>query len=68
MLVLNFWANMLLYYYLDQASSCGTSHLASLMPIVPQSESRVKFSAVNFRETDEKCGEILANFFVDFRP
>ena len=38
------------------------------MPIVPQSESRVKFSAVNFKETDEKCGEFLVKVFVDFCP
>ena len=36
--------------------------------IVPQSEIRVKFLAVNFKETDEKCGEILAKISVDFRP
>ena len=38
------------------------------MPIVPQSEIRVKVLAVNFKEADEKCGEILVIFFVDLRP
>ena len=28
----------------------------------------MKFVAVNFKETDEKCGENLVNFFFDFRP
>ena len=39
-----------------------------VMPIVPQLEIRVKLFAVNFKETDEKCGEILVKFFFDFRP
>ena len=29
------------------------------MPIVPQSEIQVKFLEELFKETDEKCGEIL---------
>ena len=35
------------------------------MPIVPQSEIQVKFSGKKF---DQKRGEILAKFSVDFRP
>ena len=31
---------------------------------IPQSEVLAKF----FEEIGEKCGEILAKFFVDFRP
>ena len=38
------------------------------MPIVPQSEIQVTFSKEIFKETDEKGGEILAKFSVDFRP
>ena len=38
------------------------------MPIVPQSEIQVKFLEEIFKETDEKRGEILAKFSVDFRP
>ena len=38
------------------------------MPVVPQSEIRVKFLARNFKETDEKRGEILVKFSVDFCP
>ena len=35
-----------------------------LVPAIPQSEVLAKF----FKEIGEKCGEILANFFADFRP
>ena len=34
------------------------------MPAIPQSEVLAKF----FEEVGEKCGEILAKFFADFRP
>ena len=34
------------------------------MPAIPQSEVLAKF----FEEIGEKCGEILAKFFADFRP
>ena len=34
------------------------------VPAVPQSEVLAKF----FEEIGEKCGEILAKFFADFRP
>ena len=34
------------------------------MPAIPQSEVLAKF----FEELGEKCGEILAKFFADFRP
>ena len=34
------------------------------MPAIPQSEVLVKF----FEEIGEKCSEILAKFFADFRP
>ena len=33
-------------------------------PAIPQSEVLAKF----FEEIGEKCGEILAKFFADFRP
>ena len=39
-----------------------------IMPIVPQSESQMKFLEEIFKETDEKRGEILAKFSVNFRP
>ena len=39
-----------------------------ITPIVPQSEIPVKFLQELFKETDEKRGEILAKFSVDFRP
>ena len=42
--------------------------VAFVMPIVPQSEIQVKFLEEIFKETDEKRGEILAKFSVDFRP
>ena len=38
------------------------------MPIVPQSEIQVKFLEENFKETDERRGEVLAKFSTDFRP
>ena len=38
------------------------------MPIVPQTEIQVNFLEEIFKETDEKRGEILAKFSVDFRP
>ena len=34
------------------------------MPAIPRSEVLAKF----FEEIGEKCGEILAKFFADFRP
>ena len=45
-----------------------TTMAAVVMPIVPQSEIQVKFLEENFKEADEKRGEILAKFSVDFRP
>ena len=39
-----------------------------IMPTVPQSEIRVKKSTKNFKEIDEKCGDIFTKFFIDFRP
>ena len=39
-----------------------------LCPQSPRAKFGWKISAANFKETDEKCGEILTKFLVDFRP
>ena len=44
--------------------SQGRSSSCTLVPATPQSEVLAKF----FEEIGEKCGEILAKFFADFRP
>ena len=38
------------------------------MPVIPQSEIRVKFLDCQSQEAGEECGEILAKYFADFRP
>ena len=50
----------ILRYYL-----CDTPYF---VPVAPQSEIRVKFLVCQSEKTGEKCGEILAKFFADFRP
>ena len=49
-----------------QRGSCDNtpSKKVSFVPAIPQSEVLAKF----FEEIGEKCGEILAKFFADFRP
>ena len=36
------------------------------MPVVPQSEIRVKCLACQFQKTGEKCNELIAKVFADF--
>ena len=49
----------------SSAGTCSTSWSChSVVPAIPQSEVLAKF----FEEIGEKCGEILAKFFADFRP
>ena len=43
---------------------CDGRALECVVPAIPQSEVLAKF----FEEIGEECGEILANFFADFRP
>ena len=38
------------------------------MPIVLQSKIQLKFLTWQFQETGEKCSEVLAKFYGDFRP